>query len=113
MSCCPHRSRHHRVVCAEQSSTYVSETCSQLAIRAKVSELLIANGAVSMIGPNQPYDGNVIFDGGEHRARIHDEAAIATHGHYGPVGCGEFRAQRTCNAESHRGKAPGLDEGPR
>src|SRR5215510_14025260 len=77
------------------------------------SELDVANGNPSEVIPDQPDDGDVVLHRRAQYVRHHREAAIAGNRNDWPVGCRQLGPERASCAESHAGKAPGVEHGLR
>src|ERR1700693_974207 len=105
-----HGSCHHRVISRKQIPAHIRKAGSDFAIFAEVAALLIPYGAIAEVVPDQPNYWNLVLDGGKHGARVHHESAVSTQRNDGLIRRRKLGAKRAGHGETHRCKAPCLEE---
>ncbi len=88
----------------------VAERGGQLAVRAEVAALLVADGDEAAVVPDQPDGRDAVLHRGGHHAGQHQEPAVADHGHDRGVRGGQPGAQHPGHAEAHGRETPALQQ---
>src|SRR5882724_2425138 len=69
---------------------------------AEVTALQPADRGVSVVVPDHPNHGQIIFDRRSQHVGMHEERAVAAYRYAGTIRCCELRAHHAGNAEPHR-----------